>query len=210
MIKILVADDHAVVRAGLKQFVSDTTDIIVSGEASDGKEALKKSLEEDYDIVLLDITMPGMNGLDVLKQLKSQKPGLKVLVLTIHPEEQYAMRVLKAGASGYLTKESAPQELISAIRKVASGGRYISSALAEKLVFELGADLERPLYQTLSDREYQVMFMITTGKRLNDIARELSISVKTVSSHRSRILQKLHLNSNAELALYAVNNKLVH
>lgn len=209
MIKILVADDHAVVRAGLKQYVSDTRDIVIAGEASNGEEALNKALENDYDVVLLDITMPGRNGLDVLKQLKNQKPGLNILVLTMHPEEQYAMRILRAGASGYLTKESAPQELISAIRKVASGGRYVSSSLAEKLAFELGANLKKPLFQTLSDREYEIMCMIARGKRLNDIAKELSISVKTVSSYRSRILQKLDLKSNTELALYTIENKLV-
>jgi two-component system, NarL family, invasion response regulator UvrY len=209
MIKVLVADDHAIVRAGLKQFVSDTNDITVVDEATNGDEALSKALNNDYDVVLLDITMPGKSGLDVLKQLKSQKPEVKVLVLTIHPEDEYAMRVLKAGASGYLTKESAPQELILAIRKVASGSRYVSSAFAEQLLFNFGTHTEKALYQSLSDREYQIMGLIVSGKRLNDIANELNLSIKTVSSYRSRILQKLQLKSNAELVRYAMDNRLL-
>ena len=210
MIEILIADDHAIVRAGLKQCVNDTKDIIVKDEANDGEEALKKALQNDYDVILLDITMPGRNGLDIIKEVKNQKPKVKILVLTIHPEEQYAMRVLKAGASGYLTKESAPQELISAIRKVASGGRYISSSLADKLVFEIGAKKENDNnYQSLSDREYQVMCMTAAGAKLNNIAEELSISVKTVSSYRSRILRKLNLANTAELIRFAIDNQLV-
>lgn len=209
MIKLLVVDDRVIIRAGLKQFVSDSADIIVLGEAGDGKEALKKSLEENYDVALVDIAMPGINGLDLIKQMKCQTPNLKILVVTIHPEEQYAMRAFKAGASGYLTKERIPQELIPAIRKVASDGKYVSPSLAEKLALGLGISSGQPLYQTLSDREYQVLIMIAKGMRLSDISRELSISVKTVSSYRSRVLQKLHLKSNVELALYAVNNKLV-
>jgi len=210
MIEILIADDHAIVRAGLKQCVNDTKDIIVKDEANDGEEALKKALQNDYDVILLDITMPGRNGLDIIKEVKNQKPKVKILVLTIHPEEQYAMRVLKAGASGYLTKESAPQELISAIRKVASGGRYISSSLADKLVFEIGAKKENDNnYQSLSDREYQVMCMTAAGAKLNNIAEELSIDVKTVSSYRSRILRKLNLANTAELIRFAIDNQLV-
>lgn len=210
MIEIMIADDHAIVRAGLKQWVSDTKDIIVKDEASNGEEAFKKALQNDYDVIVLDITMPGRNGLDIIKEVKNQKPKVKILVLTIHPEEQYAMRVLKAGASGYLTKESAPQELISAIRKVASGGRYISSSLAEKLVFEIGAKKENDnIYQSLSDREYQVMCMTAAGAKLNNIAEEFSISVKTVSSYRSRILRKLNLANTAELIRFAIDNQLV-
>jgi DNA-binding NarL/FixJ family response regulator len=208
MIKVLVADDHAIVRAGLKQYVSDTTDIIVADEAGNGEEALNKALKNDYDVILLDITLPGRNGLDILKQLKSQKPEVKILILTIHPEDQYAMRTLRAGASGYLTKESAPQELISAIRKVAAGGKYISSSLAEKLAFDFRGNQVKPLHQVLSDREYQIMCMIAAGKRLSDIAKELDLSVKTVSSYRSRLLRKLNLKNNTELVRYTLDNQL--
>jgi len=209
MIEIMIADDHAIVRAGLKQCINDTKDIIVKDEASNGDEAFNKAIQNDYDVILLDLSMPGRNGLDIIKEVKNQKPKVKILVLTIHPEEQYAMRVLKAGASGYLTKESAPQELISAIRKVALNGRYISPSLAEKLVFEIEDKKEKSIYRTLSDREYQVLCMTATGAKLDNIAAELSISVKTVSSYRSRVLRKLNLHSTAELIRYAIDNQLV-
>jgi len=209
MIRILVADDHPIVRAGLKQLIAEYKDIEISGEASDGKEAFEKALKNDYDVILLDITMPGINGLDILKQLINRKPGIKILVLTIHPEEQYAQRALKAGASGYLTKESAPQELISAIRKIASGGKYISPSLAEKLFFLDESHITKPAFQLLSDREYQIMCLIAKGVRLNSIAKELFLSVKTVSSYRSRILRKLNIKSNAELVRYALDNQLI-
>ena len=209
MIKILIADDHAIVRAGLKQIVAETSDMIVADEASSGHEALNKVWKNDYDVVVLDITMPGINGLDVLKQLKSQMPELPVLVLSIHPEEQYAVRVLKAGASGYLTKESASDELIMAIRKVSIGRKYVTSSLAEKLAFDLETDVEKPLHETLSDREYQVICMIASGKTVNEIAEELFLSVKTVSTYRSRILEKMKMKSNAELTYYAIKHRLV-
>jgi two-component system invasion response regulator UvrY len=210
MIEIMIADDHAVVRAGLKQCVSDTKGIIVKDEACNGDEAFEKALKNDYDVILLDITMPGRNVLDIIKEIKALKPQVKILILTIHPEEQYAMRGFQAGALGYLTKESAPQELISAIRKVASGGRYISLSLAEKLVFKIGAKKEdHNIHQTLSNREYQVMCMTVSGAKLNDIAEELSINIKTVSSYRSRILQKLNLTNTIELIRYAIDNQLV-
>jgi two-component system invasion response regulator UvrY len=209
VIKILVADDHPLIRAGLKQYIVDTNDIVVTDEACNGKEALQRALDNDYDVILLDITMPGINGLDVLKYLKTQKPNSKIIMLTVHPEEQYAARALKAGASGYLTKESAPQELISAIRQVASGGRYITSSFAEKLAFSSVNNTEKPLYQTLSDREYQIMLMIASGRRLYSIAEELLISVKTVSSHRSHILEKLNIKNNAELVRYTIDNNLM-
>lgn len=210
MINILVADDHTIVRAGLKQFVSDTNDISVLDEACNGEETLKKALNKEYDVIVLDITMPDISGLDILKQLKTLNPQLKILVLTMHPEEQYAMRVIKAGASGYLTKDSAPQELILAIRKVALGHRYISSSLAEKLATYFEENDGKPLYQKLSDREYQVMCLIANGSKLRDIAQELNLSIKTVSSYRSRILQKLNIDSNAELIRYAVDNKIIY
>jgi len=209
MMKIFVADDHAIVRQGLKQIVADTPDVVVAGEASSGQEVLDKVLTNDYDVVLLDITMPDRSGLDILKELKSQKPEINILVLTIHPEEQYAVRVLKAGASGYLTKESAPEELITAIRKVAAGGKYVSSSLSEKLAFDLGTDAEKPLHQTLSDREYQVMCMIASGKTVKEVAEELLLSIKTVSTYRSRVLEKMNLKNNVELTHYAIKNRLV-
>ena len=208
MIKIILADDHALIRAGLRQYVQDTPDIKVVDEAENGAEALKKALSCDYDVLLLDIAMPGMNGLDVLKQLKNERPDTKVLVLTVHPEEQYAMRTIKAGASGYLTKDCNQQELILAIKKLAAGGRYISAQFAEKLAFGL-ISREKPLFELLSDREYQVLNMIVRGKRLKDIAEELSLSIKTISSYRARILDKLNLKTNVELARYAIDNKLI-
>jgi len=209
MIRILIADDHAIVRAGLKQIVAETSDMVVADEASSGHEALNKAWKNDYDVVVLDITMPGINGLDVLKQLKSQRPELPVLVLSIHPEEQYAVRVLRAGASGYLTKESASDELIMAIRKVSLGRKYVTSSLAEKLAFDLETDIEKPLHETLSDREYQVMCIIASGKTANEVAEELFLSIKTVSTYRSRILEKMKMKSNAELTYYAIKHRLV-
>ena len=209
MIKILIADDHVIVREGLKQIVAETSDMVVSDEAGSGHEVLNKVLKNDYDVLVLDITMPGRGGLDVLKQIKSQKPELPVLVLSVHPEEQYAVRTLKAGASGYLTKESAPDELIAAIRKVSVGKKYVSPSLAEKLVFELEIDTEKPLHEALSDREYQVMCMIASGKTVKEIAEELFLSVKTISTYRSRILEKMKMKNNAELTYYAIKHGLV-
>ena len=209
MIRILVADDHAIVRNGLKQIVSDTPDIVVSGEASNGREALNKALEYDYDVVLLDITMPDRSGLEILKEIKSQKPELPVLILSIHPEEQYAVRALKAGAAGYLTKESASEELIRAMRKVSSGSKYVTSSLAEKLASILKTNTEEPLHQSLSDREYTVFCMIVSGKRVKQIADELLLSAKTISTYRSRILRKMNMHNNIELTRYAMQNHLV-
>ncbi|MFB0519205.1 MAG: response regulator [Acidobacteriota bacterium] len=209
MIKILIADDHAIVREGLKQIIQETSDIVVADEASNGQEVLEKVWKNDYDVVLLDISMPGRSGLDILKQLKSQKPELPVLILTVHPEEQYAVRVLRAGASGYLTKESAPDELIKAIRKVSMGRKYVSSTLAEKLATEVDIISEKPLHQALSDREYEVMCMIASGKTVKEIAEELCLSIKTISTYRSRILEKMKMKSNAELIHYAIQNRLV-
>lgn len=209
MIKILIADDHTIVRKGLKQIVMETSDMVIAGEAKNGHEVLNMVFKNNYDVVVLDITMPGINGLDVLKQLKSQRPELPVLVLTMHPEEQYAVRVLRAGASGYLTKESASDELITAIRKVSVGRKYVSPSLAEKLVFELEVDTVKPLHEILSDREYQVMCMIAGGKQIKQIAEELYLSKKTISTYRSRILEKMKMKNNAEITRYAIKNKLV-
>jgi len=209
MIRILIADDHAIVREGLKQIVAETSDIIVAGEASNGQELLEKVRKNDYDIILLDISMPGKSGLDILKQLKSERPKLPVLILSIHSEEQYGVRVLRAGASGYLTKESAPDELIAAIRKVSLGRKYITPSLAEKLAFNLESNIEKPLHETLSDREYQVMCEIAKGKTLREIAKEMFLSVKTISTYRSRVLKKMKMKSNAEITYYAIKNRLV-
>ena len=209
MLRILIADDHAIVRQGLKQIVTETRDMSVAGEASNGQELLNKIKEGEYDVVVLDITMPVRNGMDVLRQLRSEKPRLPVLMLSIHPEEQYALRALRAGASGYLTKESAPDELVVAIRKVSSGGKYVSASLAEKLAFELEVGREQALHETLSDREYQVLCMIASGKTIMEIAQELSLSEKTISTYRSRILEKMKMKNNAELTHYAIKNQLV-
>jgi len=209
MIKVLIADDHTIVREGLKQILSESSDIIASGEARNGKEVLNKIIEDDYDVVLLDISMPGRSGIDILKEIKSIKPKLSVLILSMYPEEQYAVRALKTGASGYLTKESATDELISAIRKVYLGGKYISSTLAEELAFYLENDTERKPHDKLSNREFHVMSMIASGKTVNKIAEELSLSPKTISTYRSRILEKMKMKTNAELIHYAIKNGLV-
>lgn len=209
MIKIIIADDHPIVRAGMKQIISQDADMSVADEAGDGRQLLHKIRTENFDVVILDITMPHIDGLDVLKQLKIEKPKLPVIILSIHPESQYALRVLKAGASGYVTKTSAPDELITAIRKVNRGGKYISASVAEKLAFQLEAEFEEMPHEALSDREYQVLCMLASGKTVTEIADELALSVKTVSTYRSRILEKMNMKNNAELIHYAVQNKLV-
>ncbi len=209
MIRLLITDDHAVVRKGMKQILAETRDIVVADEAGDGREALEKIRKNDYDMVLLDISMPGRDGLEVLKELQNLKPKLPVLVLSMYPEEQYAVRALRSGASGYLTKDSAPDELIAAIRKVHGGGKYVSASLAEKLALKLGSDLNTAPHETLSDREYQVMCMIASGKSVKEIGQELALSVKTVSTYRARILQKMRLKGNADLTRYAIDNKLI-
>lgn len=209
MIKILVADDHTLVREGLKKILEDTGDIQVAGEASSAQEVINELWKRDYDFVLLDIRFPHRNGLDVLKQLKCMKPNLPVLILSMYPEEQYAVRSIRAGASGYITKESAPEELIEAIKKVAKGKKYITSTIAEKLAFEMNGDSERSLHERLSNREYQVMCLIASGKRVTDIAEMLNLSVKTVSTHRARILRKMNMENNAQITHYAIKNNLV-
>ncbi|MDA8432186.1 MAG: response regulator transcription factor [Nitrospiraceae bacterium] len=208
MIRILVADDHRIVREGLKQILAENPDMTVTDEASNGQEVLTKIRKTECDVVLLDISMPGRSGLDILKQLKTERPRLSVLVLSMYSEEQYAMRALRAGAAGYMTKESAPDELIDAIRKVSTGRKYISPSVAEKMAFSL-ADDERPPHENLSDREYQVMCMIASGKTIKAIADELSLSVKTVSTYRTRILEKMKMKNNAELTHYSIQNRLV-
>ncbi len=209
MIKILIADDHAIVRQGLKQILADTPDLAVRGEAQTGQEVLNKVRTGEWDLVVLDLAMPGRGGLDVLKELKRERPKLPILVLSIYPEDQYAVRVLKAGASGYLTKESAPEELIKAIRKITAGGKYVSSYVTEKLVFNLGRDAETPPHETLSNREYQVMCLIASGKTVKDVAKEMALSIKTISTYRVRILEKMKMKSNSELIHYGIRNQLV-
>lgn len=209
MTRILIADDHAILRKGLRRILTEMDKEYDIDEASNGYEVIEKIRERDYDLILLDISMPGLSGLDALKQIKAENPKLPVLILTMHPEEQYALRALKAGASGYLTKESVPDELMSAIRKILRGGKYISNSLAERLAFAIDEKTEKQPHELLSDREYQVFCLIASGKGLTEIAEEMSLSVKTVSTYRSRILEKMKMKSNAELIHYAIKNKLV-
>lgn len=209
MIKILIADDHAIVRRGLAQIVSEEPDMVVAGEAQNEEEVLSLLNNGEWDVVILDITMPGHSGLEVLRGLKQMRPTLPVLILSMHPEDQFAVRALKAGAAGYMTKEAAPDELVKAIRKVLEGGKYVSSTLAEKLVRGLAPPAERMPLEALSEREYQVMKMIASGWTVSTIAEELKLSVKTVSTYRARILAKMRLRSNAELTHYAIQNGLV-
>jgi len=207
--RILIADDHAIVRKGLIQILNETPDVFNIEEASNGWEAIEKAKKTAYSVVLLDISMPGMNGLDVLKQLKIENPNLPVLVLSMYPEEQYAVRILRAGASGYLTKESAPDELVKAVRLVARGKSYISPNVAEQLVLNLSSGGEDLPHSRLSDREFQVLCMIASGHSIKQIATELSLSVKTVSTYRARILEKMGMTNNAEIISYAIKNELL-
>jgi two-component system, NarL family, invasion response regulator UvrY len=209
MIRILVADDHAVVREGVKRIVADTSDLVVAAEAGQSQEVLSKVAARTCDVVLLDISMPGRSGLEILQQLKRAHPALPVLVFSVHPENQYALRAFKAGASGYLTKDSIPEELVTAIRKVVRGGRYVSPSLAEHLVLEVTTGSDKPPHASLSDREYQVLCLLASGRTATEIAKELSLSVKTVSTHRSRILAKMRMKTNAELMHYAIRHRLV-
>jgi len=209
MLKILIADDHLIVRKGLRQILSEESDIGEVGEAQDSQEVLELVRKRDWDIVILDIKMPGRGGIDALKELKQLHPKLPVLILSMHPEDQYAVRALKAGASGYMTKESAQEELVKAIRKILQGGKYVSPTLAEKLAFDLEGKIEKPLHETLSDREYQVMLLIASGKTVSEIAEELSLSVKTIDTYRTRILEKMKMKTNAELIRCAIKNKLI-
>jgi two-component system invasion response regulator UvrY len=209
MIRILIADDHAIVREGLKQVASKTADIVLTDEASTGQEALEKALKNDYEVVVLDISFPDRNGLEVLKDIKAQKPDLPVLVLSIHPEEEVAVRALKLGASGYLTKETAPEELAAAIRKVSSGGEYVTSSLAEKIASILRTGSDSPLHETLSDRELGVMLGIARGKSVKEIAADMFLSPNTVRTYRNRVLQKMRMKTNADIMRYAIEHKLI-
>ena len=208
MSNILIVDDHAVVRAGLKQIISDISGITAVDEADDAIEALSKIREKEYSVVVLDISMPGKSGLDVLKEIRNEHPKLPVLMLSMHPEYQYAMRSLRSGAWGYVTKDSAPAELAVAIRTVVGGRKYISSNLAEKLAFNLDVDMKKEPHEILSDREHQVLCMIASGKTLTEIGDQLALSVKTISTYRGRILEKMQLRNNAEMINYAIRNHL--
>lgn len=208
MLRILIADDHPIVRKGLRQILEETRNIQSIEEASSGQEVLDKVKKGKFDIVLLDISMPGISGIDTLEEIKKLQPSLPVLILSMYPEEEYALRALKAGASGYLTKKSAPDELAAAIKKIYRGERYISPTLADLLATNLMEDSGKPLHESLSNREFQVMRMIVSGKSLKEIAGEMSLSPKTISTFRTRILQKLNMKSNAELIQYAMKNQL--
>lgn len=208
MIRVLIVDDHAIVRQGLRRILDETKDIRVGAEATNGVEALKKIRGEKWDIVLLDISMPEKNGIDTLKQLLEANSSAKVLMLSMYPEDQHAVRLLKGGASGYLTKDAAPEQLVDAIRKVMAGKKHISPSLAELLLHECGRDSGKPPHEMLSDREYQVLRLLGSGKKVSEVARLLSLSVKTVSTYRVHILEKMKLKNNAELMLYVVENGL--
>jgi two-component system invasion response regulator UvrY len=208
-VRILLADDHAVVRRGLKQILAEAFKRAVFGEATNAPEALELVWHENWDIVILDLSMPGRSGLDILKEIKRARPKLPVLILSMHPEDQFAVRLLKAGASGYMTKESAPDELVGAVNKSIAGGRYVSSSLAEKLASLIVHDPSSAPHEGLSDREFLILRMIASGKPVGAIARELSLSVKTVSTYRTRLLEKMHMSNNSELVHYAFQNELV-
>ncbi|MFQ5708747.1 MAG: response regulator [bacterium] len=207
-IRVLIADDHAVVREGLKRIIDDTPEMEVVGEACRGEEVLQQVRSEPVDVLVLDITMPGITGIEILKLLRSERPNLPILVLSMHPEDQYAIRVLKAGAAGYLTKESAPGQLVEAIKKVFAGGKYITPSVAEKIVVNMEGGLHKQPHEILSDREYQVLCLIASGRTVKEIAEEISLSVKTISTYRRRILQKMGMKNNAELIHYAVERGL--
>jgi DNA-binding NarL/FixJ family response regulator len=207
--KVLIADDHPVVRHGLKQILATDTDMTVVGEAKNGSEAMELARKLEWDVAVLDYSMPGRSGLELLSEIKREFPQRPVLVLSMHPEELHARRVLKAGGAGYMNKESAGEELAAAIRKVVTGGKYVSAALAERLAVELAPEAQKPPHETLSDREYRVMWMLASGKPINRIAKEMFLSPSTVSTYRVRILRKLGLGSNAELVQYAVKHQLI-
>jgi len=206
--RILIADDHPIVRRGLRQILIDAQDISVVGEADTEAAVLAQLREQEWDVLVLDLAMPGRGGLDVLKQVRAERPHLPVLILSMHPEEQYAVRALRAGADGYLTKEGAPEKLLEAIRKVASGGKYVSEQLAEQLAVEIARPGGRPPHEALSDRELQVLVLLGAGRTVSEIATQLSLSVKTVSTYRVRILEKTGLKNTAELIEYAVTHQL--
>ena len=209
MIRVIIADDHTIVRDGLKQLLSAESDLEVVGEARDGHEALKIARDTDFDVLLLDMSMPGKGGMELIKQVKSEKPKVRILVLSMHAEHQYAVRAIKSGASGYLTKDSASMQLLSAIRKVAGGGAFISAEVAEQLAHSAMPHAEGPPHASLSDREYQVFQLLVAGTSVSEIAQQLNLSVKTVSTHKARLMEKMGLANQTELVRYAIKHRLV-
>ncbi len=208
MIRVFVADDHAVVRRGLRQIL-EAEGMSVPVEGATAEEVLTRVLERTADVLVLDLSLPGSNGLDLLAEVKRRRPDLPVLILTVHSEDQYAVRALRAGASGYLTKDMAPEQLVAAIRKVYRGGRFVTPALAERLVLHLHEDPEKPLHETLSNREFEVLRLFASGRTVSEAAAKMGLSVKTVSTYRTRILEKMSMKTNAELTHYAIRNGLV-
>jgi DNA-binding NarL/FixJ family response regulator len=209
MIKVVIVDDHAILRRGLTQIIAESEDMEVVGEADSSAAAMRLLRERPCNVLLLDVTLPDRNGVETLKLVRKEFPKMQVLMLSMHPENQYAVRALKAGAAGYLTKQSAPAQLVSAIRQVHQGRKYVTPAVAEELAQNVDRDADQPLHQTLSNREFQTMCMIASGKSLTDIASQMSLSVKTVSVYRARVLEKMRLKNNAELTHYAIRNQLV-
>lgn len=209
MIRIVIADDHTIVREGLKQLLAAAGDFEIVGEAQDGHEAMRQVRSLDFDVLLMDMSMPGKGGMELIKQVKSEKPKVRILVLTMHEEHQYAVRAIRAGASGYLTKDGATAQLVSALRKVAGGGAYISSAVAEQLALHAMPGAEGPPHAALSNREFQVFSMIAEGKSVSDIAERLNLSVKTVSTHKANLMQKMNMSTTGEIIRYAIAHKLV-
>ncbi len=209
MIRVMIADDHAIVRQGLKQILSETGDISVTGEAETGFQAVKVIRQQEFDVMLLDISLPDRNGIEILKQIKKDRPNLMVLMLSMHNENEFALRALKAGASGYLNKQSAPAQLVTAIRQVSEGHKYISPALAQELANAWTSEADRPLHENLSDREFQTLCLIASGKTLSEISIEMCLSPKTVSVYRARMMEKLKISNNSELVRYAIKHKLV-
>ena len=209
MIRVLVADDHPIIRKGLRQMLSEAHDISVVGEAANGAEVFDELSRKTYDVVLLDISMPGRGGMDILRTIKNQNPRMPVLMLSIHPENQYAVRAIKTGASGYLTKDCEPEEIARAIRKVAAGARYITTKLAEQLAADITGEITKPLHEVLSNREFNVLLKIASGKTVSEIAEEMSLSIKTISTYRSRILKKMNMRTNSELMQYCFKQNLL-
>ncbi len=209
MKRILIIDDHEVVRDGVKKLFDEQPGAVAFGEASTGREALRLAREQDWDLAVLDLSLGSQSGLEVLKELKQIRPRLPVLILSMHSEEQYARRAFKAGASGYVTKDNSRAELTKAVNKVEAGGRYITSTLAERLVFDLGRGSDRPPHESLSDREFEVLRFIASGKTVTEISGLLSLSDKTISTYRARLLEKMGMKTSAELTRYAIQNKLV-
>ncbi|RJP72279.1 MAG: DNA-binding response regulator [Ignavibacteriales bacterium] len=209
MHKVLICDDHAVVRQGLKQILLEDSNKFSCEEASNGREVLDMIAENKWDAVVLDISLPGMSGIEILKEIKKVRPKLPVLVLTVHSEEQFGLRTLKAGAAGYLTKDSAPEELVNALKRIMNGGKYINQQIVEILMNDVDNNSDRPPHENLSNREFEIMRLIASGKAPMQIADELALSVKTVSTYRSRLLEKMKFTTNAEITHYAITNKLV-